>query len=306
MKFLLRHRWKSFTLIELLVVIAIIAILIGLLLPAVQKVREAADRTQCQNNLKQLGLAVHNYAGSAGKAPPAWIPDAGGGTTNSNTGVNGNVRGTIHFLLLPFVEQDNLYKLSANTGTYAFDASTTGVGNQIVKVFLCPSDNTIPNTIQRYGYASTTYAANMMFFNPRGTVRINNNARDGLSNTVIFAERFHECGTGTPWGGYTGPAWALHPAYVGHGWDTPVFGWRNSPFGIGYDPSAQLGTYSGAPFQVNPAIAACDWSVPQTTHSAMIVGIGDGSVRQVASGMSGNTWINACTPNDGGILGDDW
>src|SRR4051812_4921287 len=97
------RRLLGFTLIELLVVIAIIAILIGLLVPAVQKVREAAARSQCSNNLKQLGLAVHNYAGTYNqKLPPM--------NTATNSTPVGVTNGSLHYTILPFIEQDNLYR----------------------------------------------------------------------------------------------------------------------------------------------------------------------------------------------------
>jgi prepilin-type N-terminal cleavage/methylation domain-containing protein/prepilin-type processing-associated H-X9-DG protein len=129
------HRHRGFTLIELLVVIAIIAILIGLLLPAVQKVRAAAARSQCQNNLKQLGLAAHNYASANGYLPPGSgpLPPVVAPATSSSAA-------STQALILPYIEQANLYSL--------FDIKTDMNGSgvnaqgrtQEVKIYLCPSD----------------------------------------------------------------------------------------------------------------------------------------------------------------------
>src|SRR5262245_2777798 len=120
---------RAFTLIELLVVIAIIAILIALLVPAVQKVRDAAARTHCTNNLKQLGLGVHNYAATyRSKLPP----------------LSGYVQAlprTIHYELLPFIEQDSLYRIGLTTGAcQSVSTTATAVQATPIPVFLCPAD----------------------------------------------------------------------------------------------------------------------------------------------------------------------
>jgi prepilin-type N-terminal cleavage/methylation domain-containing protein len=142
-----RRRRPAFTLIELLVVIAIIAILIGLLLPAVQKVREAAARTTCSNNLKQLGLALHNYESAYG-----YFPTSGEGPNTTNQFSAFDTVST-YVQLLPYIEQDTVYKLMNETYRYN---DSRWPGNQAgakatIKTFLCPSNPLYKDDPQGYG-----------------------------------------------------------------------------------------------------------------------------------------------------------
>jgi prepilin-type N-terminal cleavage/methylation domain-containing protein len=154
----------GFTLIELLVVIAIIAILIGLLLPAVQKVREAAARSQCSNNLKQMGLALHNYASTYNSI----FPTGGEGTDFANAPRGPSIfdRHSTFTLLLPYIEQDNIYKL-INLNFYyndvvnqPKDANGRLAAQNVIKIYLCPANSWGQADPQGFGnvdYGPTCY-----------------------------------------------------------------------------------------------------------------------------------------------------
>jgi prepilin-type N-terminal cleavage/methylation domain-containing protein/prepilin-type processing-associated H-X9-DG protein len=161
---------RGFTLIELLVVIAIIAVLIGLLLPAVQKVREAAARLQCQNNLKQMGLAIHNYHDANGTFPP-------GGTT-----FNGTAGNSFHVYILPYIEQQALFGKFNLAQTYNAGTSTTGnMGNRnlVPGIYLCPSQSLRTGYGADAGWSTVHYVGNM---GPHGTNPLTNTAYSWTAN----------------------------------------------------------------------------------------------------------------------------
>lgn len=184
-------RRSAFTLIELLVVIAIIAILIALLVPAVQKVREAAARTQCQNNLKQIGLAMHNYHDMNKKLPAGWYGEALGGTGTAN-------RWSWSAVILPYLEQDPLYQsidIDLAPPETLPGATTSFGGSPLLQnplsVYRCPSDAFSLPTNSLFGdYGINNYPASTDIFGQNDQLTLTlPKILDGTSNTFMVGER---------------------------------------------------------------------------------------------------------------------
>jgi prepilin-type N-terminal cleavage/methylation domain-containing protein len=306
----------AFTLIELLVVIAIIGILIGLLLPAVQKVREAANRAKCMNNLKQMGLALHNYE-SANHVFP---------TSSRPPGVTPLPRVSWTIPVLPFIEQDNLRTYYDLTSTWGA-ADNLPVTSQPIKIFQCPSS---PNPTRFDGdpqsgnwdivactdYAAVSgvaaYATNVNFTGSLepGIMQTNHQTHiadvtDGLSNTIAITES-----AGRPQIYQRGIAVGAPPAQKVNGG-----GWARPASDLEYKTSTSDGTSFPGPCAAN-CTNGFDYPVynmqpygtdgtgePYAFHTGVINALmGDGSVRSISQAVQVSVFAAALTRSGGEVI----
>ncbi|MCI0702246.1 MAG: DUF1559 domain-containing protein [Planctomycetia bacterium] len=301
----------GFSLIEVIVVIAIIAILIALLLPAIQRVREAAMRTQSMNNLKQIQLSVHNFASNHKDRVPALNGDPNGP----------NPHKSLYGAILPYIEQGAIYN-----ELYNRPGGPSGRENFLyVRVYLSPADPSLDKKWANSGV--TSYAANAWAFQPGYTLGAS--YQDGLTNTIAFAEHYANCGGRLHflWVEYYVVSFQLRRASFADNGES-MYTTSPPPYHISYadvypvtkgnppdsGPSHAIQLYAPdgtlqqitTPFQTAPAVEDCHAAIPQTPHKGgMLVGMMDGSVRTLSPTTPMNTFWGAVTPNGGEIL-PDW
>lgn len=322
----LEAKRRGFTLIELLVVIAIIAILIGLLLPAVQKIREAANRMKCSNHLKQLGLACHNYNDTVGTLPPAYLVGRGIGWNDGN-----NLGPSWLVLILPYVEQDNLFRQVSNSITNyqnfanpnaaaggANDQGWRSIRNTKIPPYLCPSDPFLGTQFNGFGggWERGNYGANMGPLNP-GTSIFGGSANVdfGLAASGVMCPNFG-AGVSTIEDG------SSNTVMVNHLRAGPAAGDRRGVWAFGLIGGCTTGNNASGdcttPNDTNggsddiagctsrPDIAMGCWNggdgqaQARASHTGQVlVGLGDGSVRGVRNSVDRRTWYIMQSRSDG-------
>lgn len=338
------QRRAGFTLIELLVVIAIIAVLIGLLLPAVQKVREAAARMSCQNNLKQLGLAMHNYEGAAGKLPTLYPF-----TAPNSSEQDYKYTWSVLAQLSPHLEQTNIYntmdlaQMMYIPPTFEISAANQFAVVQKVKIFLCPSDlgESVSSAYGVQNMGSTNYVAchgngvlnngsplnaNGVFI-PQFGMRITD-ITDGTSNTAAMSESIlgaggeNVPGSSAPPGdektaykylGFSGTlpsdATCAGDPQAWNGSNHRQFMWASGePRCVSYNHYYTPNSRSYDCIANNPALPgfmAIGYKAARSRHSGGVnLLLADGSVRFVQDSIQPQLWRSLGTRNGGEVVGD--